>query len=246
MAPFSSQQMRLWARDFSIVGAACGFLAPLTCLGSHELPYALSTGIGGMAAGAVLGPLSGALISLARRRLPKIALISFGLILGGLWGGMAGAAPEYLGGTDFKFYSWALSILTSAVAGSVLGWWFWLAYAYRRINQRSAWPVVLAGCAQAPTLAIVGNRLLFWHQYRYYFVALPVLVVPWVVLLGWYLLRRSGPEAVDVDVVRAGRLQLLAGGWSRELVDVGGDGAVGEEDGPVRRHGDAVRPDDGQ
>src|SRR3954462_8761775 len=115
MAPSSSQRWLLWARDFSLVGAACGFLAPFASFEGRVPRYALSAGLGGMAAGAVLGSLSGVLISLARRRLPKIGLISLGLVLGALWGGLAGAAPEYLGHENFQFYSMGLSMVTSAL-----------------------------------------------------------------------------------------------------------------------------------
>lgn len=192
MAPSSSLRLLLWARDFSLVGAACGFLAPFAYFAGQHPRYALATGLGGMAAGAALGPLSGALISLARRRLPKIAVISFGLVLGALWGGLSGAAPELFGHERFWLYSLERSVGTSAAAGAALGWWFWLAYSYRRLNHRSIWPVVLGGCAAAPALGFVAFLALYSECSPQFFASgLALLVVPLGVLLGRRLLGRG-------------------------------------------------------
>ena len=143
-----------WVRDFTFVGAATGFLAPWAVL--RQADYAALTGLGGAVSGALLGVFSAWLFSGVGRRWPKWLLLPLGLTLGGLWGA-ASVAPTAL--TPLRSLL-GLSLFFAGFAGALQLGWFWLAYSYRRVNQRSTAAVVALAALLGSGLGWAGLVML--------------------------------------------------------------------------------------
>jgi hypothetical protein len=143
-----------WLRDFALVGGITGAAAPYTLLRSVE--YSLFAAAGGAASGALLGLFSAWLLSGRARKWRRFVFIPLGLAVGALWGGAAGLA------TGLSSYSslLGLSLVFSAIAGTLQLGWFWLAYAVRRVNGRSTVPVVVVASLLSATLGWAGLLLL--------------------------------------------------------------------------------------
>lgn len=139
-----------WVRDFALVGAATGFLAPYAVIRSLE--YSGFASAGGGASGALLGAFSVWLFSRVGRGWSKIVLVPLGLALGALWGGAAGLAT---GLSDHG--EWLpLSVMFGGCAGALQLGWFWLAYAVRRVNCRSTIAVVVTATVLSGSLGWVA------------------------------------------------------------------------------------------
>ena len=147
-----------WVRDFALVGGITGFLAPFSVI--RDVQYSALTSIGGAVSGAVLGLFSAWWLSCVGRRLPKVAFLPLGLIIGALWGSAAAMATAVTEARNMLLFS----VVFAGAAGALQLGWFWLAYCYRRVNRLSTWGVVLVasllggglGYAGFGALALVG------------------------------------------------------------------------------------------
>ncbi len=131
-----------WIRDFALVGAVTGFSAPYWVVNAWT--YASLTGLGGAVGGAALGAFSAWLLSGRARRWPRFSLLLLGPLFGAAWGATAALTTGV--SSWWRELLW-LSVALAAVAGALQLGWFWLAYAVRRVNQRSTWPVTVGAAA---------------------------------------------------------------------------------------------------
>lgn len=145
-----------WMRDFALVGATTGFLAPYAVL--RKLEYAACAGLGGAIFGLALGAFSAHLLAGRARRWRKVVFVPLGLVLGGLWGAVAGASAAVVLPMALD-----LSVVVAGIAGALQLGWFWLAYSVRRVNGRSTWLVLLLALLSGGGLgwAAVGTFFTF-------------------------------------------------------------------------------------
>lgn len=149
-----------WMRDFSLIGACSGALAP-AFFWSHQPGYLAACGIGGAALGIALGFLLPPLLLGPVSRWPFAVLVVAGVGVGALWGAGAG----FIGGaTQFGICDGlqlaSLSATCGAIAGALQLGWFWLPYTLRKVRGRSTWPLVLAACVLSGGLGLAAITLL--------------------------------------------------------------------------------------
>ena len=156
-----------WIRDLTLVGAASTAAPAMVVL--HVFPDFVKVA-------AVVGPLTGAVLGIVLRplllgplsRVPFIALIGVGALLGALWGASVGglaaegaallAANGSPSGLDIPPVE--LGLLCGAVAGAIQLGWFFVPYTLQRARGRPAWPVVVVACALSPALGIAALQIL--------------------------------------------------------------------------------------
>lgn len=142
-----------WIRDFVIVGAATGFIAPAMFLGSGNFLFPLLAGAGGAVAGLFAGWLSAHAMAGRMRRMRRYWLFPLGVLIGSAWGAVSGVTP-YLGLDQVSLLG--ISAAVAGIAGGIQLGWFWFAYCVRRVNHRSTWPVVALACAVSSGLGFVA------------------------------------------------------------------------------------------
>ncbi len=145
----------IWARDWAIIGAGTGVLAPLGVIAlSMEpglLPFAAGAGVAGGAAGAVLGATAPRLLERVRGRVPLPVLMLLGLPLGATWGVIAGGLGAlWLPGMELALVVIAAAI--AGVAGAIQLGLTWLPYTVAAVTRRPVWPVVLGSVLVAPAM----------------------------------------------------------------------------------------------
>ncbi len=148
-----------WARDFALVGAVTGGLAPLAVYSGFPSAYYLLTGVGGMLAGALLGGVLPRLLGARIRRLPVAALLVVGPALGALWGALAGLAGSLVF-RDSAMDLGTLSVMAGAAAGAVQFGWLWIPYSVKRARKKRVWPVVAGALALAPAMGWAAMAVL--------------------------------------------------------------------------------------
>ncbi len=149
-----------WMRDFAIIGAFSGALAP-AFFWSHQTGYLAACGVGGAALGVLLGLVLPPLLLGPVARWPFGVLLVLGLGVGALWGagaGFVGGVTQF--GVHDRLQLAALSTTCGAIAGALQLGWFWLPYTLRKARGRSTWPVVVAACLVSGGLGIAALTLL--------------------------------------------------------------------------------------
>jgi len=157
-----------WRRDFSLLGALIGGLAPAIMWTVPWLGVPLSL------AGAALGALTGARFGLLLRSqtntlrgsLPIPAMMLYLPLLGGLWGGLvagtAGAltagsfallAGELTAALAIGAYGGALSAVVGAMVGAAVVGLLWFPYAFLSVMRQRRWPVFVGAAVMAPLAA---------------------------------------------------------------------------------------------
>jgi hypothetical protein len=142
-----------WSRDMAIVGATTAFLA-VHAIDNHLRTSMLVAAATSAMIGAVLGTSFRRLL-LSGLRLPLVAWVPVGVILGALWGGSAGLLGAALTRGARQV---VIPAAFGAIAGALQLSWFWLSYAVRAGRGKRTWPLVLAAAVLG---AGVGRAALY-------------------------------------------------------------------------------------
>lgn len=115
-----------WARDFAVIGAASGALAPAYLIGlptaPSDSPYAFAALVVGAALGALLGAAAPAALEASRRRVRLRWLLLLGPVIGVLWGGLtAGGAAAWVLRDEFGRDGYAGYVVLVALFGGLAG-----------------------------------------------------------------------------------------------------------------------------
>ena len=144
-----------WVRDLTLVGGATAVGAPLAAMAMTHLTgdptmeaYLAAAGAAGLATGAALGAATPGLITRWLGRLPRGAFICAGVVVGGLWGALVGAAAGFALRPELAWFS---ALLAAPVGAAQLGW-FWRTAAPRRVRRKPMAKFVLAASLAAPAL----------------------------------------------------------------------------------------------
>jgi len=164
-----------WARDFAILGAAAGTLAPLTVI--FDPVFALAAGLVGAVSGVVFGGVAGALVDAVRKRVPLSVMIATAAVLGSLWGagvGTFGGAVTAVAGSTMGGEAVVLGFICGATSGMVYVGGLFLPYLIGATWGRTA-PVVLLGMVAAPFAGWAGIAALAASSFGLWLFALPPL-----------------------------------------------------------------------
>jgi hypothetical protein len=133
-----------WARDFGLVGLACGVLAPAAVAGP-SLVFAF-TGLAGAFYGVVLGLVAPRVLERVRGRVPLPLLAGAAVGVGAAWG----AATAMLGTLGLGGLLGMVPV--AATAGALVTGAVFLPYTVASVMRLSTWPIVVAASAAAPIL----------------------------------------------------------------------------------------------
>jgi hypothetical protein len=171
LPPHPTSDARQWARDFALVGLIAGLAAPLWYIREQFWgPAEAITGAVIMVFGLVLGRLSAWVFSGRARRWPKVAFLPLGALVGMVSGFVtnsvvlavwicAPARHMTPHETLHEFVEHLAYFMSPAVTlGSITAaqmTWFWLAYAYKRVNGLSVRGLMVLGCLSTAALGVV-------------------------------------------------------------------------------------------
>ena len=173
---------RTWARDFAIVGATTGSLAPFFVI--FDPMFAVAAGFTGAATGAALGAFMASGLERFRNRVPLTVLAAGATFLGALWGaasGSAGGAFSSIAGSQFEGSAIALGFMFGGIAGMLQLGGMFLPYLLSAVHRQTV-PVVLLGVMAAPFMGWAALITLFSAFFGVWLVAVPLVIVGGVAL----------------------------------------------------------------
>jgi hypothetical protein len=161
----------MWGRDWCILGALSGLLAPVG-MGLPLLApaFCLVSAIVGALSGFLLGPMVEAGLRRIRGRFsPPLPLV--GALLGLVWGALVGGAAGLCVNPPGSLDTAELGLVFGGISGATQMAWFLPAYVWGRLRNQCAGVLTLAGLF-SPGLAWAGCLLI------------AVMVIPGAMLVG--------------------------------------------------------------
>lgn len=149
--PVTGSPLR-WARDMALVGGGTSAFVPALVSGLAPPGYPLAAAAAGVVTGALLGLAMPGLLDRVRGRVPLPALLVSSLLLGGAWGGVAGA----LAGLPFGVNNVVLGLMAGSIAGAAQFGWWWFPYTFQTVRGGRTWPLLVAAIFTLPLVSALS------------------------------------------------------------------------------------------
>ncbi len=164
-----------WARDFGIVGALFGSLAPFFVI--FDASFALAGGIIGGMLGVLIGASTAVAVEVGRKRVPLAVFIAAIAVVGAVQGALCGAAGGMTGVPMFGHdEASAFGFILGGTSGMLAMPVFFAPYLVLSVKRLPTWPAVFGAALIAPVMGWAGMAGLGFSTFGLWLFALPLLL----------------------------------------------------------------------
>jgi hypothetical protein len=163
-----------WSRDFGIVGALTGSLAPFFVI--FDASFALAGGMVGGFLGVLLGLVAAVGVEVGRRQVPLPVFVAAIAVLGAVQGAIAGFAGGMTETLTMGVEAAPLGFIVGSTSGMVALPVFFAPYLVLSVRRWPTWPAVFGAAMLAPLMGWAGLAALGFSTFGLWLFALPLLL----------------------------------------------------------------------